>query len=273
MNNFWQRTFTGISFALIILVGMWWHKNAYLVIFSAIVFLAMLELVKMINATTARVQTVWVIVLGLYWFISSFFVLSGDISPIWLLVSVPLISAVFITELFRKVNPSFLNIASTLIIPIYVALPFSFLHYITLKSGSYDYLPLMGFFLLTWSNDSGAYLIGSNFGKRKLFPRVSPNKSWEGVIGGLVFTVAGAFLISKIDHANNFIYWAGAGIVVSVMGTFGDLAESMIKRSVSVKDSGNLLPGHGGLLDRFDAVIFAAPFVSCYFIVARYLMN
>jgi phosphatidate cytidylyltransferase len=121
------------------------------------------------------------------------------------------------------------------------------------------------------SSDLGAYLIGVNFGKRRLFKRISPRKSWEGAIGGFVFTLIVAYFIHYFNGGLDVIHWIVIGMIVSVMGTFGDLVESMLKRSVNVKDSGSLLPGHGGVLDRFDAVIFAAPLVCGYLILVRYL--
>src|SRR5690554_7720290 len=156
----------------------------------------MLEFAELVRARPVHAQIGWALVLGSFWYLASFFVLAGIISERWLMFVVLLIMAVFITELFRKSNTPLLNIACTLIFPFYVALPFSFLHFLVFKEGSYDYLLLLGFFLLVWANDSGAYLIGVRFGKHRLFPRISPRKSWEGAVGGFVFTLAIAFVLS-----------------------------------------------------------------------------
>lgn len=271
MNNFWQRILTGIVFVIAIIGGMWWHQYSYLLIFYTVVLLGMLEFAELVRARPVHAQIGWALVLGSFWYLASFFVLAGIISERWLMFVVPLIMAVFITELFRKSNTPLLNIACTLIIPFYVALPFSFLHFLVFKGGSYDYLLLLGFFLMIWANDSGAYLIGVRFGKHRLFPRISPRKSWEGAVGGFVLTLAIALVLSLFIEQLSWGHWLAIGVLVSVMGTFGDLVESMLKRSVNVKDSGSLLPGHGGVLDRFDAVVFAAPLVCGYLILIRYM--
>lgn len=270
MSNFWQRTFTGIIFVVAIIGGVWWHSYAYLLIFSTVVLLGMLEFRELVRARPVSAHSGWALTLGAFWYLTSFFVLSGAISAKWLMFIVPLIMGVFITELFRKSNTPLLNIACTLIIPFYVALPFSFLHFLVFKTGMYDFRLLLGFFLLIWANDSGAYLVGVTMGRTKLFERISPKKSWEGAIGGFLATILIAFIIPNYIDRLSLINWLVIGVIVSVMGTFGDLVESMLKRSVNIKDSGSLLPGHGGVLDRFDAVIFAAPMVCGYLVLIRF---
>jgi phosphatidate cytidylyltransferase len=271
MSNFWQRTLTGVIFVVAIIGGMWWHSYSYLLIFFTVVLLGMLEFVELVKARPVSAQIGWALILGIFWYITSFFVISGVISSRWLMLVVPMILGVFVTELFRKSNTPMLNIACTLIIPFYVALPFSFLHFLVFKTGEYEYGLLLAFFFLIWANDIGAYLIGVNFGKHRLFERISPKKSWEGAIGGFVFTIVVAVFIWYFSERLNVWHWLVIGVLVSVMGTLGDLVESMLKRSVNIKDSGSLLPGHGGVLDRFDAVIFAAPLVCSYLILIRFL--
>ncbi len=270
MSNFWQRSLTGIIFVIAIIGGVWWHSYSYLLIFATVVLLGMLEFRELVMARPVNVNSGWAIGLGVFWYFTSFFVLSGSISPRWLMFVVPLIMGVFITELFRKSNTPLLNIACTLIIPFYVALPFSFLHFLVFKTGVYDYGLLLGFFLLIWANDSGAYIVGVNFGRTKLFKRISPNKSWEGSIGGFILTLIVALILPYFIESISLGNWLVIGIIISVMGTFGDLVESMLKRSVNIKDSGSILPGHGGVLDRFDAVIFAAPMVCGYLVLIRF---
>ncbi len=271
MDNFWQRTLTGIVFVLAIIGGMWWHVYAYLLIFLTVVLLGMLEFIEMVKNRPVSVQQGWSLLLGVYWYLASFFVLSGDISPKWLIFVVPFIMAVFITELFRNKKYPLLNIACTLIVPFYVALPFSFLHFLVFLNGAYNFHILLGFFMLIWANDSGAYLIGVNFGKRRLFERISPKKTWEGAFGGFLFTLAVVFIISYFIKTLNLSNWLIIGLIITVMGTLGDLVESMLKRSANIKDSGSIFPGHGGILDRFDAVIFAAPLVCSYLFIIHLL--
>ncbi|MCB0461522.1 MAG: phosphatidate cytidylyltransferase [Flavobacteriaceae bacterium] len=123
---------------------------------------------------------------------------------------------------------------------------------------------LLGSFILVWVNDSFAYLVGKNFGKQKLFPSISPKKTVEGFLGGLFFACVSSYFIAKYSHTFEFTNWLALAIIVSVFGTLGDLIESKYKRQAGVKDSGVIMPGHGGLLDRLDSIIFAAPFIYLF---------
>jgi phosphatidate cytidylyltransferase len=133
-----------------------------------------------------------------------------------------------------------------------------------LHSGPQHYGIVLGFFLLIWLNDTGAYFIGSLIGKHKLFERISPGKTWEGSAGGTLFALLTAWGLSYIFPQIDRTHWLILAIITVVTGTLGDLVESMLKRSLGIKDSGNILPGHGGMLDRFDAVLLSAPFVFVY---------
>jgi len=264
MSNFLQRTITGLFFVIAIVAGLWWHPLAYMTIFAIVVLLGMYEFIQMIEGLDAKVRVFWAFTIGMFLYLSSFFIFYADFHHRWLIVTVPLVGGVFLSELYLKNKNSLLNIATTLIVPLYVALPFAFLHHLAFFGGSYGYELLLGFFLMIWGNDSGAYLVGSLLGKRKLFPSVSPAKSWEGAIGGFFFTIGISTLNYYLMGRIELIDWLVIGGFVSVLGTYGDLIESMLKRSVNIKDSGKVLPGHGGVLDRFDAVFFSAPAVSCY---------
>ncbi|MGQ1945885.1 phosphatidate cytidylyltransferase [Geofilum sp. OHC36d9] len=273
MSNFWQRVLTGIIFVIAVIGGLWWNEYSYLLIFLTVVILGMLEFVELLKVRKPiSAQVGWALFIGSYWYLTVFFVLRGNISPLWLMFIVPLLIGVFITELYRKSETPLLNIAVTLLIPFYIALPFSFLHYLAFHAQSYyDFSLLMGFFVLIWANDSGAYLVGVTMGRHKLFPRISPKKTWEGFFGGLVVTLIAASIISLFFKDLIVVTWLVTALIVAVMGSLGDLVESMLKRSVHVKDSGSILPGHGGVLDRFDAVIFAAPLMVSYLILLQFL--
>lgn len=264
MSNFWQRIITGTIFVVAIILGLWWHPLAYMSIFAVVVLLGMYEFIRMVGSLVAKVRVFWAFSIGMFVYISSFLMFFADIHPRWLIVIVPLVGGVFLSELYFKNKNSLLNIAITLIVPLYVALPFAFLHYLAFFNDVYGYELLLGFFLMIWANDSGAYLVGSTLGRRKLFPAVSPGKSWEGAIGGFIFTIIIAVISYQFLGILDMVDWLVIGSLVSVLGTYGDLIESMLKRSVNIKDSGHFLPGHGGVLDRFDAVFFSAPAVSCY---------
>ncbi|WP_025006750.1 phosphatidate cytidylyltransferase [Marinilabilia salmonicolor] len=264
MNNFLQRTITGLFFVIAIVAGLWWHPLAYMTIFAIVIMLGMYEFIRMIDGLDAKVRVIWALTIGLFLYLSSFFIFYAALQPRWLVVMVPLVGGVFLTELYLKNKNSLLNIATTLIVPLYVALPFAFLHHLAFFQGEYGYELLLGFFLLIWGNDSGAYLVGTLIGRRKLFPSVSPAKSWEGAFGGFFFAAGISVFNFYLMGTLGLVDWLVIGALVSVLGTYGDLIESMLKRSVNIKDSGRVLPGHGGVLDRFDAVFFSAPAVSCY---------
>ena len=179
---------------------------------------------------------------------------------------------IFIFELFRKKENPFGNISFTFLGIIYVALPLSLLNYINILSGKYNYQLLFGIFFILWCNDAGAYIVGSLTGKHKLFPRISPAKSWEGSIGGGLISYGIVFIISKWYTSISFIDWMVIATILIVIGTLGDLVESLFKRSVTVKDSGNILPGHGGILDRFDSLLMSVPFIFAYLYFIKYLV-
>ena len=184
----------------------------------------------------------------------------------------------FISELYLKQNNPINDWAYTMFGQMYIALPFAMLNVVAFEMGSdgqtvtYDMLLPLSIFIFLWTNDTGAYCSGSLFGKHKLFPRISPAKSWEGSIGGglLVIAVAAAigyFANQGVAEENvrlSIFGWMGLGIVVAIFGTWGDLVESLFKRTLGIKDSGNILPGHGGMLDRFDSSLLAIPAAVIY---------
>lgn len=184
---------------------------------------------------------------------------------VWLFV--PFFSALFIYALFQKRSTPFSDIGYTILGIVYAGIPFLFFVALGFVKGSFNYYIPLGFLLILWSNDTGAYLAGRSFGKRKLFERISPNKTWEGFIGGVVLAVAVAFNLEQYFGSLSKWEWASMALIISVFGTLGDLVESMLKRSLGVKDSGNILPGHGGLLDRFDGLLMAAPLVFLFLLM------
>ncbi len=203
-------------------------------------------------------------------FIISFLVADNYLSPKYFILLIPLIFSVFIVELYRKKTQPFGNIAYTILSLIYIALPLSLLNFMVMQSGENKsdviFTPqiLLGFLYLMWASDTGAYISGSLLGKHKLFERISPKKTWEGSIGGGIITIGTAYVISIFYTELSFMDWAIIALINVVIGTLGDLTESMLKRSINIKDSGNILPGHGGILDRFDSLLIAAPIVYVY---------
>jgi len=208
------------------------------------------------------------ILIGLSIFIGSYLYVTGLIEGILLSGFIPIIMSVFIFELYRNHRRPFHNIAFTYLGILYIAIPISLFNFIVFSSTSinitYSYEILLGYFFLIWANDTGAYLFGVSIGKHRMFPRISPKKSWEGFLGGIIFTTIIAWAISHYFHNITFAHWLMIGLISAIAGVFGDLVESMYKRSLEVKDSGKFLPGHGGILDRFDSIYLSAPIVFAY---------
>ena len=167
----------------------------------------------------------------------------------------------FVRELYRKEGGALDNFAYFVLSQVYAALPFALLNILASYSGEYSYLLPLSVFIFLWSNDSGAYCIGCLFGKNKMFERISPKKSWEGFAGGAVVAIIAGYVMSLFFDVLNTWQWMLMAAVVVAAGTFGDLIESCMKREMKIKDSGNILPGHGGILDRFDSCILAVPAV------------
>lgn len=181
-----------------------------------------------------------------------------------LLISVVLVIANFIAALYQKNEEPFTSIAFLICGLIYIILPISTTNLIIQYNSEFQPLLLLSVFILAWCNDTFAYLTGVKFGKRRLFERHSPKKSWEGFVGGFLFTIIAGIVISKFSNIFAMQHWIVISIIVSIIGTLGDLVESMFKRQMGVKDSGKILPGHGGILDRFDILFIVLPIVWVY---------
>ncbi len=177
----------------------------------------------------------------------------------------PLVSFVYMIKLYKKFERKpFTNIAFTFLGIFYVAVPFALLNVAAFEDGVYNYQIIFGCLFILWASDTGAYFAGTFFGKRKLFERISPKKSWEGFIGGAMLALIFAFGIAHYFDTLSLQQWLVVCVIIIVGGTFGDLIESLLKRSIEIKDSGTSLPGHGGFLDRFDGLLISAPFIVTY---------
>ena len=182
-----------------------------------------------------------------------------------IILLVPVLVAVFILELFQEKADPISNIAYTFTGILFAAVPFTFFHALAYVSNAgFNYHIPMAFLLMLWANDTGAYLVGRSLGRTKLFERHSPKKTWEGFIGGVLISAGVGYIISIYFKDMPWNNWISVAIIISLVGTLGDLVESMFKRSLGIKDSGGILPGHGGLLDRFDGLLMAAPIVFTY---------
>lgn len=250
-----------------------------ILLFALVTGLTIWEFTGIVNdiegVTTNRLITT---VAGVYFFFSIAGYCSGIVPSAVFIPYLLTIVYLFIAELYTKAPNPINNWAYTMLAQMYIALPFSTINVLAFRATGdgvvYNYLLPLSVFIFLWTNDTGAYLSGSLFGKHKLFPRVSPGKSWEGSIGGGLLVLAMAAAVGfyetsalhsgAADVALSIPQWMGLGLVVVFFGTWGDLVESLFKRTIGIKDSGNILPGHGGMLDRFDSSLMAFPAAVVY---------
>lgn len=269
MNNFVTRTLTGAVFITVLGGAILWSPVSFMFLFGVIALLGINEFYKLFGATEYKPNVYTGTLAGFVFYLISCGYVSQVLPSSAYILVIPFVSAIFIAELYSRHTKPFQNIGLTLLGAAYVVIPFSLLVLsgFTMPSNAlYNYNPtiILGFFFLLWTSDTGAYLVGITMGKHPLFPRVSPKKSWEGFIGGIVLTLVVAFVISRFFTVLSLTDWLLIGAIIAIFGVLGDLIESLLKRSLQIKDSGNILPGHGGILDRFDSVIFSAPLVFLY---------
>lgn len=276
MNNFWTRSLTGAVFVVVMVGGIWWNYWSMTALFFLISILGLWEFYSLVKHKGIYPQKIIGIFLGIS--VLAFFVSANRLMDDYMNYSsaafIFLVLLIIIAELFRNAENPFSNIAFGLFGVIYITIPFAALTIPSLEGGlfsEYRYIPnyVLGYFFLLWSNDTFAYLVGRAIGKRKLFERISPKKTWEGTMGGILCTQGIALLLSVYYQELEMIQWMILGLIVSVFGTLGDLVESMFKRSLGVKDSGSILPGHGGILDRFDGVFLSSPIAVTYLMMIR----
>ncbi|MER2997335.1 phosphatidate cytidylyltransferase [Pontibacter populi] len=264
LSNLNQRIIIGVLGAALFVGSILVSEWTYFVLFLLLTIVGLLEFYRLAGTQGIKPNKTIGAALGALFYILIFLIEKELVRSELLYLTLPLMGLVFVLELYRKQPQPFTNIAFTLLGVLYVALPFGLLHKLGYLNDTYDWQPILGLMLLIWASDTGAYIAGKNFGKRKLFPRISPGKTWEGWFGGMLLTLAVAYGLSVYFQDLELYQWLGIGVIVSVFGVLGDLVESMLKRSLDVKDSGTLLPGHGGILDRFDSLIIVIPFIVAF---------
>lgn len=269
MSNLVTRTLTGIVFLVLVVGAIILDKHLFSLLFLVICVLGLWEFYSLVESARIQANKIAGTLTGAFLFISNALIALHIAPAEILLLNFLFIFLIFLLELYRNLPNPFTNVAFTFFGLMYVAVPFSLLNYFpnpAIQADTYEYALVLGFFVLIWVNESGAYLVGSSMGRHKLFERISPKKTWEGTLGGGLLTLVAAWIISMVCASISFFDWLVIALIVVVFGSYGDLFESMFKRSINAKDSGRLLPGHGGILDRFDGVLIAAPFVFVYLV-------
>ncbi|HEY5589823.1 MAG TPA: phosphatidate cytidylyltransferase [Paludibacter sp.] len=264
MNNFVKRTLSGFLFVTLIIGSILLSHYTFAIVFALICGLTMREFHKLTNIQSDVEVNIWIATGGGILLFLSSYLFKSDILPYTVFSVYGLyIVLVLVFELYRQKSNPLHNWAYFILGQIIVALPFSLLNFI-LFVDDYQPLVLLSVFVTIWVNDTGAYLVGVTFGRHRLFERISPKKSWEGFVGGALAALLSGYVFSLFIPQISLINWLIFSEIIVVFGTFGDLIESLMKRTVNIKDSGKIIPGHGGLLDRFDSMLLAAPVVFIY---------
>lgn len=289
MKNFITRTITGILFVAIMVTGICLRGDAMILLFALITGLTLWEFTGLVNEHVAdtTVNRFITTAAGVYLFLAFAGYCTGIVPPSAFIPYLLTLIYLFISELYLKQKNPIQDWAYTMLSQLYIALPFSMINVLSFQADplsgqiAYHWLLPMSVFIFLWANDTGAYCAGSLFGRHKLFPRVSPGKTWEGSIGGAVIVLIIATVISYFAGSDaslstlnaqlSTLKWLGLGLVVVFFGTWGDLVESLFKRTLGIKDSGNILPGHGGMLDRFDSSLMAIPAAVIYLYTLQFL--
>lgn len=271
MKNFIQRAITGVIFVAVLIGCIIGGPLPFGILFCLISALATVEFCQLMNQQQGvhinrNICTLGSITLFLCFFFYGMNPAETNIFIPYLAILIYL----FISELYLKKENPINNWAYAMFSQLYVALPFALLNVLAFQTtptetiSQYLFIFPLSIFIFNWMNDTGAYCTGVLFGKHPLFKRISPKKSWEGSIGGAVFCMAAAFALAHFFPIYSTGEWIGLSLTVVVFGTWGDLTESLMKRQLGIKDSGNILPGHGGILDRFDSAMLAIPAAVVY---------
>ncbi len=269
MPELLKRSLTGFVLVAVIIAAILFHSVSALLIFLLIAFSAQFEFYGLMNRLEfVKSKKILHSIAGSYLILASYMGATGAFHKWLLLPYLAYFFFLFISELYKEKDASILNIALALFGHLYISVPFAMLIWFGfLHSEIYSPVLILALFACIWINDSGAYMVGVKLGRHRLFERISPKKSWEGFFGGVIFALLGSLFFAYFSDILTVWQWMGFAFVISISATYGDLFESMLKRSLKIKDSGNILPGHGGILDRFDAPLLAIPAAAAYLIL------
>ncbi|MCH2194430.1 phosphatidate cytidylyltransferase [Kordia sp.] len=272
MKEFLTRSLTGLIFVTLLICSVYYSQSAIFAVFTIFGLLCMYEFSKLIDLKGFVQYIIFLVTLSVFVFWKQ---LQPEIkieeATLILLVFSMFVSLFLIRDLFsKKIIPQF-EYKKYLLATFYMSSSFAFLLLIPNATETYEPYIILGSFILVWVNDSFAYLTGKNFGRQKLFARISPKKTVEGFLGGLLFSCIASYFIAKFTETLSFSSWLIMAIIISSIGTIGDLIQSKFKRQANVKDSGSIMPGHGGIYDRLDSMIFSAPFIYLFLKILHYV--
>ncbi|MGB0524127.1 MAG: phosphatidate cytidylyltransferase [Flammeovirgaceae bacterium] len=260
-----QRIITALVGGAFLLTAIIYTEWTYFIVFFLICMFSCLEFYKLLGLDGNLPLKTYGTLSSLFIYGLTFFIAKGILDTQYYLLIFVALSAVYLIKLYIKKDKSpFANIAFTFLGIIYVGVPFALMNLAVFYQGEYRFEILLGALFILWANDTGAYFAGKNFGHRKLFKRVSPKKTWEGSIGGGILAVGIGVAVSFYFGVLPLWKWVSISVIIAVAGTYGDLVESLFKRSIRIKDSGKSIPGHGGFLDRFDGLLIASPFIVAF---------
>lgn len=266
MNSTLTRAISGAVYIVLLISATFYSSNSFLLFFGILLLIAVSEFCKLVNLKNIVPM---LIAVGLFILCNlSYTIKTNDIL---ILLATLLVSIKALFFLFDKKNKPVDSLSKYVYLIGYIILPFVLITKIPFVENSYNPNIILSIFILIWVNDTFAFLVGKTFGKHKLFEKVSPKKTIEGFVGGFIFSIVAGIILAQFLMLQSYIHWVFIAILVSVFGTLGDLVESKFKRIANVKDSGNIMPGHGGVLDRLDSIIFVAPIVFLFYQIIYYV--
>jgi len=266
MNSTLTRAISGAVYIVLLISATFYSSNSFLLFFGILLLIAVSEFCKLVNLKNIVPM---LIAVGLFILCNlSYTIKTNDIL---ILLATLLVSIKALFFLFDKKNKPVDSLSKYVYLIGYIILPFVLITKIPFVENSYNPNIILSIFILIWVNDTFAFLVGKTFGKHKLFEKVSPKKTIEGFVGGFIFSIVAGIILAQFLMLQSYIHWIFIAILASVFGTLGDLVESKFKRIANVKDSGNIMPGHGGVLDRLDSIIFVAPIVFLFYQIIYYV--
>ncbi|MCF6129956.1 phosphatidate cytidylyltransferase [Flavobacterium sp. AS60] len=273
MNETLKRLLSGVVYVALLIIATSYSVNSFYLLFGVFMIIAVYEFCQLIH-----LNKIAPIILGTAAYCLATQYRTNQTNDLLLLIATLFVSVKCLLLLFDSKKERFDNASKYVYTIGYVILPFIIISKIPFSYNTFRPKIIISIFILIWTNDTFAYIVGKSIGKHKLIERISPKKTIEGFIGGIVFSVIAGILISKFyfqpkpNYANtSIIIWTISAVIISIFSTLGDLIESKFKRIAGVKDSGNIMPGHGGILDRLDSIIFVAPFVYLFYQILYYV--